>query len=239
MKKKIYYRIHHIFTLITLPSFAKTITHYLETFVYFIKFSKWIKKQTPPILDNKKDEKDNRKRRFQLHEKIFKNEKLEGEIIYLEFGVASGTSLKWWVNFNSNESSRFFGFDSFKGLPEAWFSNKKGDFNQNGILPDIKDDRLEFVQGLYQKTLFNFLKKKKILNKQKIIHIDADLYSSTLFVLTTLHHYLEKDDIIIFDDFAYIMGEYKALIDYEKSYYTKYKVIGAVNNYAQIAIKIS
>ena len=180
--------------------------HYLETFVYFTTFSGWLKEKKPPILDDKKKEKNHTKRRFQLHQKIFKIESLHNEISYLEFGVASGTSLKWWVDFNSNSSSEFFGFDTFEGLPEDWFSNKKGDFNQDGKYPNIDDSRLQYVKGLYQETLFDFL-KDKTLDKRKVIHIDADLYSSTLFVLTTLHPYLKKDDIIIFDDFSYLMGE--------------------------------
>lgn len=214
------------------------LSHYLETFVYFVTFSKWLKKHKPPILDNKRIEKNHTKRRYQLHQELFKQEKLDDEITYLEFGVASGTSMQWWVNFNTNKNSKFFGFDTFSGLPEAWFTNKKGDFTQDGIFPEINDTRLQFVKGLYQETLSDFLTKHEFTTR-KVIHIDADLYSSTLFVLTTLHPYLNKDDIIIFDDFAYLMGEYRALVHYEKAYYTKYDVIGAVNNYAQIAIKIA
>lgn len=237
MKRKLYYRIYYAFVILNMYTIFGYLIHYIETFVYFVKFSKWIRDVKPPILDNKKVEKDITKRRFLLHQKIVQNEALDGEIIYLEFGVASGTSLKWWVNFNNHPSSEFYGFDTFEGLPEAWFSNKKGDFDQSGKFPDIKDSRLGFVKGLYQDTLFNFLDTHKI-NKRKVVHIDADLYSSTLFVLTTLHRFLKKGDIIIFDDFGYLMGEFRALEHYSHSFYAKYEVIGSVNTYAQVAIKI-
>src|ERR1700734_1014510 len=36
---------------------------------------------------------------------------------YLEFGVWRGESLELWSHINTNPASRFYGFDSFEGLP--------------------------------------------------------------------------------------------------------------------------
>ncbi len=237
MKRTLYYQIHNLFIKLNLFAPLKYLLYYLETLVYFAYFSKWLRVHKPSVLDNKKVEKNITKRRFILHEKIFTNEELDKEIDYLEFGVASGTSIKWWSSANKCENSKFYGFDTFVGLPEAWFHNKQGDFNQDGNFPQIQDDRVNFIKGLYQNTLFEFL-KSTTLNRKKVIHLDADLYSSTLFVLSTLHPHLKKDDVIIFDDFGYLMGEFRALEHYSSSFYQKYKVIGAVNNYGQVAIKI-
>jgi len=68
--------------------------------------------------------------------------------------------------------------------------------------------------------------------------MDADLYTSTLFVLTSLSHILEKGDILIFDEFNVPMHEFKAFSEWTASYYIKYEVIGAVNNFYQVAIRI-
>jgi hypothetical protein len=68
--------------------------------------------------------------------------------------------------------------------------------------------------------------------------MDADLYSSTLFVLTTLSPYLKKGDIILFDEFNVPLHEYKALKDWSESFYINYSVLGEVNNFYQIAIKL-
>jgi hypothetical protein len=72
----------------------------------------------------------------------------------------------------------------------------------------------------------------------KIIHMDADLYTSTLFVLTSVSPVLRKGDIIIFDEFNVPMHEFKAFSEWISSYYIKYEVIGAGNNFYQIAIRI-
>ena len=68
--------------------------------------------------------------------------------------------------------------------------------------------------------------------------MDADLYSSTLYVLTSIARYLKPGDIIFFDEFNVPNHEFAAFNQFVSSYYIKYELLGAVNNYYQIAIKI-
>ena len=60
-------------------------------------------------------------RRYQLYEAINTQESLSDTALdYFEFGVAGGYSFRWWLQKNQNPASRFFGFDTFEGLPEKW-----------------------------------------------------------------------------------------------------------------------
>jgi hypothetical protein len=97
--------------------------------------------------------------------------------------------------------SRFYGFKTFTGLPEHWFSDfGKDAFSTAGEIPIIQDRRVNFIKGLFHDTLHDFLEnyhRKNII----VLHMDADLYSSALFVLISMHQYLRKGDVLMFDDF--------------------------------------
>lgn len=176
-------------------------------------------------------------KRYLLYEHLISAEGLKGDIDYLEFGVAAGFSFRWWAGHITDAESRFYGFDTFTGLPEDWGSFRKGDMNNGNKVPEIDDDRCTFYQGLFQQTLPQFLGSYKA-GKRKVIHMDADLYSSTLYVLTSLSQYLRKDDILIFDEFNVPMHEFKAFSEWIKAYQINYKVLAASNNFYQVAVKI-
>src|SRR5947208_7888231 len=103
----------------------------------------------------------------------------------MEFGVADGHSFRWFLQQNKNPDSRFYGFDTFTGLPEDFGVYKKGLFNTNNQVPQIDDARVKFFQGLFQQTVPGFLSE---LNntKRNVVMMDADLYSATLYVLSSL-----------------------------------------------------
>jgi O-methyltransferase len=139
-------------------------------------------------------------------------------ILYIEFGVYKGESLRWWLKANKDASSHFYGFDTFEGLPEDWGNIKKGTFSIGGNFPKIDDNRVHFVKGLFQDTLDEFLKQTQF-SKRVIWNLDADLYSSTHYVLSRILPYLKKSDLIIFDEFfsfAHAATEYKAFLDLQE-----------------------
>jgi O-methyltransferase len=176
-------------------------------------------------------------KRFALYEFLLKDQQLDQAVNYLEFGVAAGRSFKWWVEHNKNPESRFYGFDTFTGLPEDWNVFKAGAMSTNGVLPDVNDDRALFFKGLFQDSLPEFL-KTFTNDKRKIIHLDADLYSSTLYVLTMLHPYLRKDDVLIFDELAVPQSEFLAFSNFVQAYRFEYEVIAAANNYMFVAMLV-
>jgi O-methyltransferase len=204
---------------------------------YLSKFSKWKSEHSEVEFNDFYREEFGSNMRFELYKHIIKAEDLNQPINYLEFGVAFGRSFKWWAQNNTNTESKFVGFDTFTGLPEDWNLFNKGDMSADGKTPEINDERCSFEVGLFQETLPSFIKKFDF-SKRNVIHIDADLYTSTLYVLTSLAPFMKKDDIIVFDEFGVPQHEFKAFTEFCNSYYIDYKVIAAVNNYFQIAVKI-
>ena len=181
--------------------------------------------------------------RSDLHAKVAELVK-EEPIIYLEFGVYKGGSIREWLRLNPHPDSRFVGFDTFTGLPEAWETGtgfvSAGEFSTNGNIPDIKDPRCSFEIGLFQSTLASFLKKLPMIDssRRKIIHMDADIYSATLYVLTTMDNFLNTNDVLIFDEFSSVLNECRAIEDYTSAYMRTYEALFATNNLDQIAIRM-
>ena len=173
--------------------------------------------------------------RYQLHNSILKDLKNKS-ILYYEFGVAGGDMIRYWSTQNQSKDSRFVGFDSFEGLPESWENKAEKHFNQGGKFPDIKDSRVSFVKGWFQDSVYEKLSHSEF-NKQCVFHLDADLFSSTLYELFQLHPKLKSGDKLIFDEFSSHEHEYKALEIFKKCCNNKWKFefIGAVNNYRQVA----
>lgn len=223
---------------IGLHRIVEPFSNFLITLIYLSKFSKWRKENSNLKFNDFYNNNVKYADRFNLHEFLLFSEKLDQAIDFFEFGVADGISFKWWVEKNRNNNSRFFGFDTFTGLPEDFGVMKKQDYDTKGKFPDVGgDSRCHFYPGLFQDTLPVFLNEHKSLNR-KVIHLDADLYSATLYVLTVLNPFLAPGDIIVFDEFGVPTHEFKAFSDFVSSYYFKYEVLGAVNNYLQIAIRV-
>ncbi|HMG66128.1 MAG TPA: class I SAM-dependent methyltransferase [Chitinophagaceae bacterium] len=179
-------------------------------------------------------------KRYQLYEVVADHYKLDQkELLYLEFGVASGSSFFWWMKKNSHPGSIFRGFDTFEGLPEDWGGFKKGAMAFDAA--QVNDGRAEFIKGIFQNSLHPFIESNKDLlqNRPKLIHMDADLFSSTIFVLSQLYPYLKKGDIIFFDEFNVANHEFLAFKIFTESFYVKLSPIGAVNNFYQTAFVVN
>jgi O-methyltransferase len=207
----------------------------LTSIAYWVHFSRWCRMHPVPApVDGK-----NRKDRASLYECVIRKEGLDlAPITYLEFGVYRGDSLLWWLGKTPHPRSRFVGFDTFTGLPEWWRATEpKGHFNANGSVPDTKDQRCSFEVGLFQETLPRFISDND-LSGRLVIHLDADMFTSTLFVLATLARVLKSGDILFFDEFSCPLDEYRAFEEFARSFRVRYEVLGAVQGYTRVCIKI-
>jgi len=166
----------------------------------------------------------------------------------LEFGVYRG----WSINFLSSKlpKSIFFGFDSFKGLPEKWRDGfKVGAFMVSNFHRLKFNQNVIIIPGLFQETLESFL-KIIYLPRVTIIHIDSDIYSAANYVLTTLKDlivtqkpYLLFDEIYNYPGFeenemkAFLEFIYETGLNYEVVAHTKRSKQAGCGQQALIKLK--
>lgn len=153
----------------------------------------------------------------------------EGEL-WLEFGVHSGKSINYFGQFTDKN---IYGFDSFEGLPEEWRSGfAKGSFNRDGLMPDVLSN-IKLIKGWFNESLEPFLASTAGL--VSFLHLDADLYSSTKYVLDTLinQNRIKNGCVILFDELLNFPGfldnksELRALCEWlEENPHIKWKWIG-------------
>lgn len=114
----------------------------------------------------------------------------------LEFGVYAGRTLTRIAA--ARPGGAVVGFDSFEGLPETWRPGfRAGTFDDVTGPPEI--DGAELVVGLFADTLPGFLDTHP--GPVDLLHLDADLYSSTATVLELVGPRLRPGSVVVFDEF--------------------------------------
>mgnify|MGYP001314101644 CR=1 FL=1 len=155
---------------------------------------------------------------------------------FYEFGTFKGNSLIlmgmlkriYRIFYPELSNFKLFSFDSFEGLPDSADEHKgpvwvKGAFC--GTLNEVKKNmssyslRAKYIKGFYDKSLTQNLYSDLSNNPPSIIHIDVDLYTSTITVLKWLDKIALPMSIYIFDDVWAIgahpnLGETKAINEY-------------------------
>jgi hypothetical protein len=113
----------------------------------------------------------------------------------LEFGVGSGLSTGIIA-----AVMPVVGFDSFEGLPEDWRPGfPKGTFRPNTPISRIAAiPNVQLMIGLYANTLPRFDFRDYHIG---LVHIDCDLYSSTVTVLENVGWWLRPGAIVVFDEY--------------------------------------
>lgn len=138
---------------------------------------------------------------------------IEGTVV--EFGVASGSTVNAIADAFPNRT--VYGFDSFDGLPEDWnASHPAGAFKMDS-LPVILDN-VKLEVGLFADTLT--IDWEPYGDIVSFVHIDCDLFSSTITIVDWLWTKVVTGSIILFDELYYTYDgrnyldhEYKALLE--------------------------
>lgn len=157
--------------------------------------------------------------------------------LFLEFGVATGRSINRLAS--QFPHHRFYGFDSFEGLPEAWRSDyKQGHFAQSA--PHVSDN-VELIIGLFSETLPQFTKDHP--DHVSFIHVDCDLYSSTRTIFDEIGDKVVAGTMIVFDEYFNYPGwrhhEHKAFAEFAAQRKIQFEYIGLVPSDKQVAVRVT
>ena len=159
----------------------------------------------------------------------------DSEVLYLEFGVFEGESMRYWASRIKNPKANLHGFDSFEGLPETWnMDMRKGYFSTNGAFPKICDRRVKFFKGWFEQTLPSYVAPP---HQKLVVDMDADLYSSTAYVLAQLRPLVVPGTYIYFDEFADRFNELRAFAEFVENTGMKFEMLGANGKLSKVVFQ--
>jgi len=203
---------------------SPNIIYYLNRTLNYLEVGRWMRAQGFKI-----------PRRLDTREQLFDlvgNEVSEREVLYMEFGVFEGAATRYWSKLLRNPKSKLHGFDSFEGLPESWpvgpggTTLPKGQYSAKGQAPQIDDTRVQFFKGWFEQTLPNY---KFPPHEVLVLILDADLYSSTIYVLNALEKAIIPGTYVYFDEFYHRFDELRAFDEFIKRTSMKFSVVGATH----------
>jgi hypothetical protein len=133
---------------------------------------------------------------------------------FAEFGVYKGYCAQVLTAFITGNRLLHL-FDSFEGLPEDWTQNRKaGHFDLGGKVPQFNPKRTRVHKGWFRDTVPPFA--AQLAQPLAFLHLDADLYSSTVEALFPLNEHIVPGTILLFDEYVYMESEdeHRALLDW-------------------------
>ena len=160
------------------------------------------------------------------------------EGLILEFGVEKGASLRHLAALTPRI---VHGFDSFAGLPADWSGTKesKGAFDLQGRLPKHPANAKLHV-GWFDATLPKFLATTP--EPAALIHIDCDIYASTVTIFEALKTRIQPGTVIVFDEYFNYPGwqnhEYKAFQEFIAASGQTYSYLGFSAEKGHVAVII-
>jgi hypothetical protein len=154
------------------------------------------------------------------------------DVLYMEFGVYRGATTRYWSKLLQNPNSKLHGFDSFEGLPEDWLPQRpKGHFSLEGQVPQVDDPRVQFFRGRFERTLPDYrLPAHDVL----VLNFDADLYSSTIFVLDAMERAIVPGTYIYFDEFNHRFHEMRAFNEFTERTGMRCSLLGTTRCLAHV-----
>jgi O-methyltransferase len=161
----------------------------------------------------------------------------EQPVLYVEFGVGKGSSMRYWSKLLKHPDSLLHGFDSFEGLPTKWaYGKPAGLFSTAGDVPAIGDPRVRFFKGLFHETLPTYeWPEREVL----VVNVDADLYSSVTVALQHVRSHLRVGSYLYFDEFNYRADELRAFDEFLRASTMQFELVAATHDLTSVAFRRS
>ncbi|MCD2193323.1 class I SAM-dependent methyltransferase [Actinomycetospora endophytica] len=155
----------------------------------------------------------------------------------LEFGVYSGATLARIAA--DRGGCAVYGFDSFEGLPEDWRAGfRAGTFAVDSV-PEVEG--AELVVGWFSDTLPGFLEAHP--GPVDLLHLDADLYSSTATVLDLVGPRLHPGSVLVFDEYlnhpGWQDGEHRAWREHVATHDVEYVYEAFTHDHEQVVVVLT
>ena len=146
---------------------------------------------------------------------------------HYEFGVFRGGSLLAATRY-APESTRFFGFDTFDGMPELTGVDTNSEFQRGQFHCTREDVERNLGEALARTTLvqgdFTKLKPEAMPSGRAVAVavIDSDLYASAAAALKLLEPRLQPGSVLLFDDWncfgaSNARGERRAFAEFQEA----------------------
>jgi len=167
---------------------------------------------------------------------LLQRDRITGDLV--EFGVYGGGSFRRLIEIFRplGVINRYYGFDSFLGLPKSeierdhplfWNEGLFADTSKEKVLRYLADglgtlDQIELVEGWFSKTLPAMRDR---ISRIAFVRVDCDLYSSTCDVFTFLSDRLVDGAIIYFDDWTHeaTTGESCAFFEFAECHANRFR----------------
>lgn len=157
-------------------------------------------------------------------------------VLYLEFGVANGYSMRYWSRLLDNTSSKLHGFDSFEGLPAEWALGwSPGSFSPPGGVPEFDDARIQLFPGWFSDTLPQYVWPTDY--EQLVVNVDCDLYASAAYVLQEIEERITPGTVVYFDEFHHYADELRAFDELLHRTHWQFEILVASLDFSQIAFR--
>lgn len=171
---------------------------------------------------------------------------VEGNVV--ECGVYKGSSINHIAEI-VGPNKPVYGFDSFDGLPEEWEIGENNTVKEGYFatkeMPKVKKN-VELIKGWFKDTLPAWCGENPA--PIAFLHLDCDIYSSTIEALTFLNHGLKRGSVIVFDDmYSWIeeddypywrRGQWKAFREWLKEYSREVEVVSRMRRRKSCAVRV-